>query len=321
VPGPQERRWLRPLGLFAVAMALSMGQPSLVALVAFGFLTLLFPGPGFFPILATASALGLAFIGATGQAYFYLDRGWAILVGGWFVLMLMMWPSGSFLTLALIAVVGALASAGILLSSMGGVGAAEAVVAARVSSEVQATLAMTETLSARMGTGAAAELFRSSAEAQAAVLPALGEIRVLLFPALIGLSALASLGVAWWMHRRITTGLRDGLGGIREFRFPDPLIWVMIVGILLMLTGEWGVGSGRLGANLVAFMGGLYIFRGAGVLLSLVGSLSLLGGFALLVGVVFASPFLLATAMMVGLSDSWFDLRARFSGRGDGGAG
>jgi large subunit ribosomal protein L9 len=123
------------------------------------------------------------------------------------------------------------------------------------------------------------------------------------------------------MHCRLTTGSRDGLGEIRKFRFPDPLIWVMIVGIVLVLAGEWGVGSGRVGANLVAFMGGLYIFRGAGVILSLTGSLSWLGSIALLAGVIFASPFLLATAMMVGLSDSWFDLRARLGGRGDGGAG
>jgi hypothetical protein len=68
-------------------------------------------------------------------------------------------------------------------------------------------------------------------------------------------------------------------------------------------------------------MGGLYIFRGAGVLLSRVGSISWLGGLALLAGVIFASPFLLASAMMVGLSDSWFDLRARLGGREDGGAG
>jgi hypothetical protein len=195
------------------------------------------------------------------------------------------------------------------------------VVADRVHSEVQASLTMTESVSTGEGSAATSEMFRWFAENQEAVLPAIGELRVFLLPALMGLSALASLGVAWWMHCRLTTGSRDGLGGIREFRFPDPLIWVMIVGIVLMLTGEWGVGSGRVGANLVAFMGGLYIFRGAGVLLSLIGSLSWLGGFALLAGVVFASPFLLATAMMVGLSDSWFDLRARLGGRGDGGAG
>jgi hypothetical protein len=298
-----------------------MGQPSLVGLVAFGFLTLLSPGRGVIPILATAVALGLAFIGETGGGFWYLDRGWAILVGGWFAMMMMMWPTGSFLTLALIAVAGALGSAGILLSSMGGLGAAEALVVERVNNEVQATLEMAESVSAGEGTGAGAELFRSLTEAQAVVLPALGEIRVLLLPALMGLGALASLGVAWWMHRRLTTGSRDGLGGIREFRFPDPLIWVMIVGIVLVLAGEWGVGYGRVGANLVAFMGGLYIFRGAGVLLSLVGSISWLGGLALLAGVIFASPFLLASAMMVGLSDSWFDLRARLGGREDGGAG
>jgi hypothetical protein len=210
---------------------------------------------------------------------------------------------------------------GILLSAMGRMESAEGLIADRIRSEVEFTLSFIEEAAAGRETGFLAELVGTMGEDLVPIIPAMGEARVVLIPALLGLSALAASGVGWWIHHRLTTGSRDALSGIREFRFPDPLIWVMIVGIALMLTGEWEVGSGRVGTNLVAFMGGLYILRGAGVFLALVGSLSLFGGLVLTAGVIIVGPFLLAPAMVVGLSDSWFDLRARLGRHEGGGAG
>lgn len=319
MPGFRERRWLRPLGLFGLAVALAVGQPSLVGLVAFGLLVLFAPGTGFFPILAAAVAFGLAFVGEAGGALWYLDRGWAIMVGGWFATVVGLWPTWTFFPLALVAVGCALVSMWVLLSAMGGVETAEQFVAERIRSDMQYTLEMFGNVPE--GQGFFGEAVRVTAESQMTFLPALAEARIAVLPALMGLSALASLGVAWWMHQRLVKGTGDGLGAIRDFRFPDPLIWVMIVGIVLMLTGEWGEGAGRVGTNMVAFMGGLYSLRGAGVLLALVGSLSFWGGLAITAGALFVGPYLLAAAMVVGLSDSWFDLRARTGGREDGGAG
>jgi hypothetical protein len=284
-------------------------------------MTLLSPGPGVLPILASAVALGLAFVGEAGGALWYLERGWAILAGGWFARVAMMWPGSSFIALGLVAVICALGSMGILLSAMGRMESAEGLIADRIRSEVEFTLSFIEEAAAGRETGFLAELVGTMGEDLVPIIPAMGEARVVLIPALLGLSALAASGVGWWIHHRLTTGSRDALSGIREFRFPDPLIWVMIVGIALMLTGEWEVGSGRVGTNLVAFMGGLYILRGAGVFLALVGSLSLFGGLVLTAGVIIVGPFLLAPAMVVGLSDSWFDLRARLGRHEGGGAG
>jgi len=310
LPGGPERRWLRPLGLFGVVVALSVGHPLLVVMVAFGLLTLLSPGARVVSVLATATALGLAFVGEPDGALWYMERGWAILVGGWFAVMISVWPASPVLLPAMAAVVGALVSAWFLLSSIGGLEVAEWYVAERIRGGLEASLRLLEGVWG-------AEVASATSEG----LGGIGEVQLVVLPALLGLSALAALGVAWWMHIRITTGSKDALGSFPEFRFPDPMIWVMIAGLGLMLAGDWSVGWGRVGTNLAAFMGGLYTFRGVAVALALVGRMSFLRVLALMVGVVFAGPFLLAAAMVVGVSDSWFDLRSRAVRSGDGGTG
>jgi hypothetical protein len=148
---------------------------------------------------------------------------------------------------------------------------------------------------------------------------ATAEVQGMVFPALLALSSLATLGVAWWVHVKVMTGSSLGLGALRNFRFPDPLIWLLIGGLVLVLLAGWTGGVGRLGVNLVVFMGGLYVLRGAAVLLFLSGGLSVLAGILVAVGMVLAAPVLLAAAMAVGVGDSWLDLRARRLGQGSDG--
>jgi hypothetical protein len=142
-----------------------------------------------------------------------------------------------------------------------------------------------------------------------------GEIQNVLFPSLVALSTLAALGVAWWLHVRVGLAASDGgLGPLREFRFPDALIWAFIAGLALLLATEWSDGWGRVGTNVVAFMAALYLLRGAGVLLFLWGGVSWVSGLLLAVGVLLAGPVLALAAMLVGVGDSWFDLRRRLDG-------
>jgi hypothetical protein len=108
----------------------------------------------------------------------------------------------------------------------------------------------------------------------------------------------------------------SGLGPFREFRFHDQLVWVLILGLLLFLGSfgfldRLGPGLERLGTNTVVFMGALYALRGAAVVLFMAGGVSLFGGLLLLLGFFFVWPLLLAAAFVMGLGDTWLDLRTR----------
>jgi hypothetical protein len=301
--GARERRWLRPLGLLAVALALGVGQPSLVLVVTFALLVILAPGGGVVPLLVSAIAFAIAFAGEPTGGIWYLDRGWAILVGGWFAAASWEWPERPFFQRALVAVAGGSGCAALLLLGMGGWPGAERLVMGRIEAGVAAA---TGVVAGIAGSGPDAGVVETMQRA--------AEVQVVLFPALLALSTCASLGVAWWLYVRLTTGSDAGLGALRGFRFPDPLMWVLIAGLALVLLAGWSVGWGRVGSNMAVFMGGLYVLRGAGVLLFLAGGMTYLGGIALLVGLVLAGPVLAAGALVVGMGDSWFDLRGRWPG-------
>ena len=58
-------------------------------------------------------------------------------------------------------------------------------------------------------------------------------------------------------------------------------------------------------------MGGLYALRGVAVLLFLAGGVTGLGLVFLAVGMLFLSPVLIMGALVVGVGDTWLDLRAK----------
>jgi hypothetical protein len=104
------------------------------------------------------------------------------------------------------------------------------------------------------------------------------------------------------------------LGALKEFRFNDQLVWILILGLLAVL-GSSGL-IARFGTNAVVFMGTLYALRGVAVVLFLTGGFSLFGGILLLVGFFLVAPFFLFGAFIIGLGDTWLDLRTRAGGSG-----
>jgi hypothetical protein len=136
------------------------------------------------------------------------------------------------------------------------------------------------------------------------------ELQMILHPALIALESLAALGVSWWAYRRLAASEIHPLGRLRDFRFGDHLIWLLIAGLLLVILplGEVAV---RAGSNVLACMGALYALRGAAILLVVFGLQGAAGAFITGVVLLFLYPIVLTTAILVGLSDTWFDLRAR----------
>ena len=97
---------------------------------------------------------------------------------------------------------------------------------------------------------------------------------------------------------------------LREFRFNDQMIWVFIGGLLLLAL-TLGDGWTRLGHNTVLVMGALYAVRGAAVMLFLNGGLTALGGMVLAAITLLIAPVLVAGALLVGLGDTWLDVRTR----------
>jgi hypothetical protein len=82
------------------------------------------------------------------------------------------------------------------------------------------------------------------------------------------------------------------------------------MGLLLLVT-RWEDILARVGANTVVFMGALYALRGAAVILFLSGGLSLFGYVLLAFGLVFLPPLVLTGAMVIGIGDTWLDVRRK----------
>ncbi|TVR64447.1 MAG: DUF2232 domain-containing protein [Gemmatimonadales bacterium] len=310
-----ERRWLRPLGLFLVVLALGIGHPLILVGVPFILLALVVPGGRLRSLILGAALLILLFPlpGPSGDGLWFAERGWAILAGGGFLALSWGWPQRSMLERGLLAVAGAFLSAVLILAGFGGTGRIQALVDARLERGAQAAGALLGSFSGEGEgefVGALAETLGRTAEIQGQV-----------FPALLGLATLAALGTAWWLYVRASAGSDAGLSPLARFRFPDPLIWVFIVGLGLILAFGWSGGPGRVGLNLVVFMAGLYAFRGAGVVLALSGGLSLPAMLLLAVTAALVPPVLAFGAMVIGVGDSWFDLRARGAADESAGSG
>ncbi len=118
------------------------------------------------------------------------------------------------------------------------------------------------------------------------------------------------MAVAWWAYVRLSAGSRLGLGPLRDFRFNDHFVWLLLIGLALLVFGS-GEGWTSGGGNAVVFMGGLYAMRGAAVLLFLSGGVTGFGVLFLVVGMLFLSPVLISGALLVGVGDTWLDLRSK----------
>jgi hypothetical protein len=303
-PGGDSGRgsWLRPAALFLVSLGLSTFEPTVLVGIPFMILVLVFPSTRL-PVLVTgAFAAVLVFGGATREGLWFAERGWAVLVGGWFVTLTLRWPESSFTHRGVGAVTGA-------------AGVAATVMAVQPGSWAVLDWLVDERI--RSGVATALEAYRLVQGEEGAVSPAVvatlyqtAEAQAMVFPALVALASLASLGVAWWVYLRLARDDRSALGPVAEFRFSDQLVWLFLGGLGLLVAGA-GESLTRAGSNAVVFMGALYALRGAAVVLFVNGGLSFFGVAFVVVGLLLAAPVLLVAALVVGLGDTWLDLRGR----------
>lgn len=281
---------LSPLGTTSLGPIALVGLPTAIGLIAFQWrrpLSLL---------IGMALLVGLlSGAAADPPTAWYLERAWALLIGGGFVIATALAPERTLFVRAVTGLV--VAAAGV------------AVVAAfrpEVPAEVDWRIAAQY--------DRAAVLFELQGERWAAVrdlVHATAAVAKQIYPALLGLASLGALCLASYVTRRIA-GVEAALAPLRTFRFSDHLAWLLIGGLALFLL-PFGMWADRAGENVMMFMGGLYVLRGIAVL-AWIGTAVVSSTWSIalwLVAAVLFYPVTVGAAFVMGLSDTWLDLRSR----------
>lgn len=312
---------MRELGVpfaLVLAVALLSGPVSGTVLLAVPLGLLLGAATGrFWPAVAGAALLGLVFAGTllewTGGSLFGLaeglplappeglgraERGWALLAGAWLLVLTAVAPRWGILRRALAATFATAASAAGILAVSGGWPPLETVLDRRLQRGVAAAGSLL-----RRGGGEIA-----TRDAADAVLLDAARLQSLIYPALLALATLAALGLAAGLATRARG--RRGFGAVRDFRFGDGWVWLLLGGLAVVALPLGAVAS-RMGANLLAFMAGLYALRGVAVVVALWAGASPLVWVAGGVIAVLLYPLAVPATVVIGLGDTWLDLRAR----------
>lgn len=280
-----------PLGLMAI-----VGVPAAVAILTFE--TPRSGSAALALLLLAGAALGLREAGPL----WYIERGWALLLAGGFALGTALAPERRVLdrSLASVAIAGAtVAALGVMRPEL------VADLDWRISGQFSQALAAydLETWGGR------------SVEAAVGRAVSLWEA---VYPAMLALASISALGVVGYVLGRVRGELRP-LPPLREFRFGDHLVWVLVLGLglLVLPAGAW---AERAGGNIVTVMGGLYLLRGLAVLVwlgaSVLSSGWVIGAWVLAALVLY--PVTVGASLVMGISDTWLDLRSRAGVKADG---
>ena len=294
-----EHGWSRAVALLLLAWAFPVSRANILLAVAYLVMIVGLPVRN-----RGAWVIGAVMIwgvmSGDREGLWWTERGWALLVGGWFVVLTIGRPGTGFLPRALSSVAGAVAVAAVLVVARGSLWD---VLDFQVGERVNAYLA-----SVMEGMRQIQEPPTLS-PVVVSTLNGMAETQIQVFPATAALASIAALGVAWWLYLRVAHGDDHGLLPLREFRFNDHLVWLFVGGLVLVLVG--GEGLDRAGSNAVVFMSGLYALRGAAVAAFFGAGQSLLSVVFLVLAFMFVWPVVAIGALVIGLGDTWLDLRAR----------
>ncbi|CAN5358529.1 hypothetical protein BH20GEM2_BH20GEM2_06870 [soil metagenome] len=289
------------VALVAAAVFLSIASPVVFLGVGAALLFLLLPPRAPRALLVGGAVLALTYLLTSGgDPLAKTSALWAAACTLCLVAATVVRPAWGFLARSLAALTVAVVAAAAWFVGRGSWTAFDAAVRARF----REAAALWQRQVSGAGAAEWAEQIRASAEGVAALQ---GEI----YPALAVLQTLALLALAWWIFVRYAAD--EGwprLGAFRELRFSDSLVWVMIVGLTLAMVPA-GAAVRRVGFNLLLFMGALYALRGAAVFAYFVRrgrTPSVLLG---LLATLFFPPLPLVASALVGLGDTWLDLRSR----------
>lgn len=134
------------------------------------------------------------------------------------------------------------------------------------------------------------------------------------YPAFLALATVAGLSIAWFIAFRDRGSV---LAPIREFRFTEHLVWLLVGGLLLLLLPV-GTVAFRLGENATLFMGSLYLLRGVAILIW-IGAMAVTSAWSALfwlLAAILLYPVAAGVALVLGLTDTWIDIRSRLAKAG-----
>ncbi len=292
--------WRRAVILFVLLALTSMVPAGM--LVSVPLLILIGVGGLRSTALVVATVVAM-FVTLAGQRdpLWYAERGWAVLLGGFFAASSIGFPRWRLVSRSLAAVGGSGVVAGVFYLL-------------RADAWSNLDWGVNDRLSVVLGNVLQGlEVVREGQAVSPALVAAVYrtvELQAAVFPAVLALESMAALGVAWWLYRRLGFHDDQGLAPVRQFAFNDHLVWVLIAGLVLVVT-RMSDGAVRVGANLAVFMTALYALRGAGVVAFVNGGLSLFGALMFVLGVLFAAPVVVGFAALLGIADTWLNLRAR----------
>lgn len=297
-----SRGWtlLRATLLLVAAALTAPVSPLVLVGVPLALLLLAFDRRDPAALAASGLVLLLAFggLGEAQEPIWYAERGWALLLGGGFVAATVMSEEAGVLARSVAAL---------------GVAAVGLAVTGLFRPELVAELdwwVERELTSAALAASGWLEAVGAEGAGGVSVQQVMAW-QGLLYPAFLGFASLAALAVAWFVERTLA-GRRELLGPFREFRFADGLMWIAIVGLALLLAPA-GEAVSRLAQNVLVFMGGLYVLRGTAVLFWLGSALAGSGWTAALwlAAGLLLYPLALVLALMLGVGDTWVDVRRR----------
>ena len=289
---------VRGLGFALVTILFAVTHPLVLAGVCLAVL-LMARGPRDLRSAVIISAIVVAVLLGDRSGLWWFERGWPLLLSGVFV-WLVSWRAGWSFSAQALATLGLSVSAVtvIFLASPGSW------------LDVDTLMAMRAGKAADM---AVALLGDSLDDPARIVLAKVVDVQVALFPAILAVSSLGALGLAVTLRAWLAGEIRESFGRLRGFRFNDHLVWVWLVGLALVVAPVGQIAE-RIGGNALFFMGALYVLRGLAVLLSFVGGISVTAGIIGSALVVLLYPVLalvLLVALIVGLGDTWLNLRGR----------
>ena len=291
--------WLRA-GVLCVLVLLtsltSTVRPSVLVAVPFLLLVGTNALRGYAISGATLIAIIIVMVGPYDSMW-YLERGWALLLGGCFFGLSIARPKMKISDRVLKAVFGALVLVAILMTLMSG---AWNIVDWVISDRIRATVAQVIALGGSEGL----------APALITALYQTAEVQILIFPALTALASISALLLSWWLFIFFSGRSEEAFGSVKKFRFNDHLIWMLVVGLFLLFT-RWSEPLQRLGSNAVVFIGALCAVRGAAVIVFITGGFSFLGYAMTFLGLVIVPPIVLGGAVLIGIADIYLDFRKR----------
>lgn len=304
-----ERGWtLARASLLVVAtLLLSPMSPVWFVFVPLALLLLAFRSEDWMSVAVAAVILGLGFAGSRpGGIEWYVPRAWSLIAGGAFIAVSIGRGRNAWLDRSLQAIGVGLAF--VLLIGLARPGVLEGVNWWMTGEIRQAAVAAGGILEQLQGS-ADPEIRR---QLEVAVQRWVG-FQQDVYPAMLLLATVAALGLAWFGFERLSGRFRSP-GPLREFRFSNHLIWLLIGGLCLLVL-PLGRVAFRVGENATLFMGGLYLVRGAAILLWIgaTAATTVWSAVLLSLAALFLYPVVLGTALLLGLSDTWIDLRERLS--------